>query len=81
VKVELLLFAQIREAFGVNQMTVEAEATQTVGGLAKSLFKEKGFSQLESLPLLYGVNENYVKSDAVLKEGDVVSLMPPVAGG
>ncbi|MEO9571080.1 MAG: MoaD/ThiS family protein [Polaribacter sp.] len=47
----------------------------------KSLLKEK-YPQLENIgSYAIAVNEEYASDEIILKEGDVVAIIPPVSGG
>lgn len=81
MKVQALFFAQIRETFGKNEMEIELREGVTARELAKDLFEQHGAMALQDLPLLYAVNEIYAEGNTILKDGDRVSFLPPVAGG
>ena len=81
MKVEVLLFAQLREVLGAGSLTVDVEAGTTVSRLAADLLASRGAVQVAALPLRYAVGEAFVEADHRLCEGDIVALMPPVCGG
>lgn len=74
MKIEVRLFATLREERG-KVMDLEVEEGSTVGDILDLLKIDQDFVAL----LL--VNGKDGKFDTVLKEGDVLSLFPPVGGG
>lgn len=81
MKIKILFFAQLRDAFGQDESLLEAEDDMTVSELAEDLFKKTGLDRFKNLPVLYAVNENYVDADEILHDGDTLVLIPPIAGG
>jgi len=80
MKVELLLFAQLRDAFGANAVTVDVARGEPVADAAARALADRAPALLE-LPLRYAVGERFVDGEYVLDENDVVALLPPVSGG
>jgi molybdopterin converting factor subunit 1 len=79
MKVRVLLFAGLREKAGKGEMELEVEPGARVIDLPGKIFG----AAMAQLPksLRYAVNMDYVTGDGLLKEGDEVALIPPVAGG
>jgi len=82
VTITLLYFAAIREIVGRAEETlhVPPEAT-TIGGLAAHLERTVPLLEGRLGAVRWAKNETFVDFDAPLEEGDVVALIPPVAGG
>lgn len=77
MKVKILFFAQLKDVFHTGERTVEiADSGITVCELVGRL---EGLPK--ALPLRYAVNESFVDEDVSLRDGDVLALLPPVAGG
>jgi molybdopterin converting factor small subunit len=81
MRVRFLLFASYRDLAGHDQIEVElspgasaAEAVQVLRGTAPRL------ARLPVRPSI-AVNEEYVALETLLRDGDEVALLPPVAGG
>jgi molybdopterin synthase catalytic subunit/molybdopterin converting factor small subunit len=74
VKVQVRLFAGLRERAGYSQR--ELEDVATVADVWPAL--ELG---TEPSGLVYAVNRRYVDRDTPLADGDEVALIPPVSGG
>jgi molybdopterin synthase catalytic subunit len=76
VQVSVRLFAGLRERAGTGARELELADGATVG----DVWHELGLGD-EPAGLLYAVNRNYAATDALLADGDVVALIPPVSGG
>jgi len=81
VKIKVLLFAGLREKAGKGELELDVEAGTTPRDIPLKIFMNHQLSPGFDRSLRYAVNEDYVKADSVLKEGDEVALIPPVAGG
>jgi len=78
--VTLLLFASYAEALGATTLDMELPRESTVGDLLTVIRSRPGADRLPPTPLV-AVNERYANLDSVVREGDEVALIPPVAGG
>lgn len=74
------LFASYAETLGAKSIRVELPEGATVKALMASLSKFPGASNLPPKPLV-AVNLGYATDDLILKPGDEVAVIPPVAGG
>lgn len=84
MRIKVLFFAQLREAFGTGERTLEAVEGTTVAEIIHLFLKDSGsdpLMRLGELPLLYAVNEELVAKDKRLRDQDTVAILPPVAGG
>jgi molybdopterin converting factor subunit 1 len=81
MQTRVLLFAALREAAGGRELVLDLPAGTPISELRARLAAE--WPRLG--PLLgnaaAAVNEEYVPGDHVLRDGDVVALIPPVSGG
>lgn len=76
--IKVLLFAQVKEQLGNSEMQVSFS-----GGTVKE-FKEYMVTNypLHSLDnMMIAVNEEFAEETALINEGDVVAIIPPVSGG
>ena len=81
MRVRLLHFASFREAVGRDQEERELDEGTRVGDLWAALGREVVlFRRFPSIPPA-AVNREYVGNDTVLRDGDEVTFLPPVAGG
>jgi molybdopterin converting factor small subunit len=81
IRIELLLFAQLKEAFAAEQLSRGVQEGATVERVAADLLKEAPDPALARLPLVFAVNEQYVAADHRLSDGDRLALITPFAGG
>jgi molybdopterin converting factor subunit 1 len=75
-----LFFASYADVFGRTQMQMEVPNGSTVGDLLRQLHALDSGQRLPPAPLV-AVNERYARADHVLRPGDEVAVIPPVAGG
>lgn len=74
------LFASYAEALGAKSIDIELPEDATVEALMVALSKFPRADRLPPKPLV-AVNLRYATPDLVLKAGDEVAVIPPVAGG
>jgi molybdopterin converting factor subunit 1 len=81
MKVRLLFFAVLRDITGKS----EAELTLAEGTRARDVWQSLRQQHRELgdyvQPPLTAINESYAAADAVLRDGDELAFIPPVAGG
>ena len=73
MQVKVRLFAGLKERAGWSQRDIDAATVADVWAQLDLGTEPDG--------LLYAVNREYAPKDTVLKNGDVVALIPPVSGG
>jgi molybdopterin synthase sulfur carrier subunit len=81
VKIEILYFAQVKEAMGRAAEVIELDGDATVKDVVAVLHSRDEWEAISSLPLSYAVNEEIVRMDCVVHDGDRLALLPPVSGG
>ena len=82
LRVSILYFAGLRDAVGLSEEAIELPAlVQTVGELCDHLAaRHRGYADhRESVRVAR--NEAFARDEERLDEGDVIALIPPVAGG
>jgi sulfur-carrier protein len=81
MKIKINAYSSARTACGFSERHIEAESGASIGSVMERLYKdhEKLASMKEKL--LFAVNEQYCDISEILKEGDVLSIFPPVSGG
>ena len=79
VTVNIQYFAILREQRGAAQEKLSTSAT-TPGGLYEELRTRHGFT-LPADRIRAAVNDVFVDSTTLLREGDRIVFIPPVAGG
>jgi molybdopterin synthase sulfur carrier subunit len=79
---QVLYFAGLRDAVGLAEETVELpEGIRTVGALADHLARRHPAYGAHRAHVRIARNEAFVCDDEAVADGDVVALIPPVAGG
>lgn len=81
MNIRVLLFAGLRERLHREEISLEVPAGTKVVQVLSSIFGDPAESAKISRSLLFAVNQNYVRSDATLNDGDELALIPPIAGG
>ena len=82
LRVEVLLFARLREMAGCASLSVSLAGTSaTARDVWDALCAEHPRLQGADAGLRVAVNQAYAGWDAAVGEGDTVAFIPPVAGG
>jgi len=81
MNVRVLYFASARELASKSTENLALSEGASVGDLSKEVLRVH--PPLKSLKnsMKFSVNLTVVDADTILKEGDVVGVLPPVAGG
>jgi molybdopterin converting factor subunit 1 len=80
MKIKILFFGITADLIGESQQVIAFENAIAVGAF-KLVLKEK-YPQLKNIEsYAIAVNEVYAEDTLLLKEGDVVAVIPPVSGG
>jgi molybdopterin converting factor subunit 1 len=80
MKITTLFFGITTDLMKTTQLEIEVAKNTTIHSFKLEL-KEK-FPQLENInSYAIAVNETYANADLVIKEKDIVAIIPPVSGG
>tara|TARA_B100000809_G_C15100320_1_gene516649 strand:+ start:1016 stop:1258 length:243 start_codon:yes stop_codon:yes gene_type:complete len=80
MKINTLFFGITTDLVGTSQLQVEVDENSSIADFKAVLQDE--FSKLENInSYAIAVNEEYAADAVVLKENDVVAIIPPVSGG
>ena len=80
MKITLLFFGVAHDLTGVRQLPIDiAEHTDTEQ--LRGILAERYAGLNSSLGYAIAVNEVHCKEAHVLRDGDVVAILPPVSGG
>ncbi len=82
--IKVLFFASLREAAGVDEISVDAEAVSNIRELVKALAKQLPSELVEALAdesAMVSVDHRYAGWEAELEDGAEVGFLPPVSGG
>ena len=81
MRVRLLYFAVLRDIAGTGEAELDlpegTRAADVWQRLRQQFPKLAGYAQ----PPMTAINESYASADAVLRDGDELAFIPPVAGG
>lgn len=79
ISIQVQYFALLREQRGLDQERLTSAAA-TPAALYEELKMRHGFT-LPNSDVRAAVNDSFVAADTILREGDRVVFIPPVAGG
>ena len=80
MNLQILLFGIASELANTNSLPIKMQKNTTVSDLKKLLVTK--YPQLEKMSsYAIAINEVYASNETVLKENDVVAIIPPVSGG
>lgn len=78
--IKILFFGITTDLIGKNQVEIEVLESTSVADCKTYLKKQ--FPQLQHInTYAIAVNEEYANDNLVLKQNDVVAVIPPVSGG
>lgn len=80
MEVRVLLFASYADAFGAPHVAVTVPDGSTVAQVLAAVRQGAPGAALPPAPMM-AVNLAYAAPDDVVRAGDEVALIPPVAGG
>ncbi|MEA2491864.1 MAG: MoaE-MoaD fusion protein [Acidobacteriota bacterium] len=81
MKVRLLFFAVLRDIAGTGETELDLPDGTTARAVWESLRVRHAQLADYATPPMTAINEEYASADAVLREGDELAFIPPVAGG
>jgi molybdopterin synthase catalytic subunit len=79
--VRLLFFAVLRDIAGSDEQQLALAEGTTAREVWESLRRTYAKLAHYSQPPMIAINESYARPDAVLRDGDELAFIPPVAGG
>lgn len=80
IKVRVLFFGAARDTVGQNEVELSLRSTNANAAFAELLAQFPALSRF-GRSLLFAVNQEYVKPDQLLRDGDELAVFPPVSGG
>ena len=81
MKIEVQFFSRLRDLAGGSQVTLDLPATSTVADLLARVYTDHPEMRALDKTLLIAVGLEFAERTQPLREGDEVSVMPPVQGG
>ena len=80
MKIKTLFFGITTDLVNASELQIEVEENTSIENF-KTILKNK-FSPLDKIEsYAIAINEEYAEKDTLLKENDVVAIIPPVSGG
>lgn len=81
MKIEVLLFAQLKEAYGSERLWIDLPHGAKIADAVSRVLSEPSLHSMNSLPLRYAINEEFKFPESLLNHNDCLALLSPVAGG
>jgi molybdopterin converting factor subunit 1 len=81
MKAHVQFFSRLRELAGVSEVELEIPETTAVAELLEILYSRTPALREWDKSILVAAGVEFVGRDYVVKEGDEISIMPPVQGG
>jgi molybdopterin converting factor subunit 1 len=81
MQVRLLNFAAVRDIVGKAELVLSLADGTRAGDVWQSMRRDYRALAAYEQPPLVAVNEAYATPDTVLRDGDELAFIPPVAGG
>lgn len=80
MKIIVLFFGITTDLVGETQLEITVKNSVSIADF-KLILKEK-YPKLENInSYAIAVNEEYAENDFMLKENDIIAIIPPVSGG
>ena len=81
MNVRLLYFAVLRDITGKSEAELSVKEGTRADEVWQSLRRQYAQLAEYSKPPMIAVNEAYARPDTILRDGDELAFIPPVAGG
>jgi molybdopterin converting factor subunit 1 len=81
MRINVKLFAILRERAGVSELTLDLPEGATLATAREPLLARLPALRGQLARCAYAVNRSYAGADTTLQDGDEVALIPPVSGG
>jgi molybdopterin converting factor subunit 1 len=81
MKVRLLNFAMLRDIVGNSEVELSLADGTRAADVWQSMRRDYRALAAYEQPPLVAINETYATPDTILRDGDELAFIPPVAGG
>jgi molybdopterin synthase sulfur carrier subunit len=81
MQVRVQFFSHLRDLASTPERSVEMPEGSTVADLLDKLYSERPKLRAADKTILVAAGVEFVERDYRLREGDEISIMPPVQGG
>ncbi|QXP72989.1 molybdopterin converting factor subunit 1 [Tenacibaculum sp. AHE15PA] len=80
MKINVLLFGIATDLIGSSSLTIELPISCNVTSFKELLTKKyPELKQMSSYAI--AINESYATDETIIKENDIIAIIPPVSGG
>lgn len=80
MKISILFFGMATDLVDSSSLEIELPSKSTVANFKEFLLAE--FPELQKMSsYAVAINESYATDDILIKENDVIAIIPPVSGG
>lgn len=81
MEVRVCFFSHLRDLASTGEVNLEVEEGTTVAGLLERLYKRSPTLKGADKTILVAAGVEFVDRQYRIREGDEISIMPPVQGG
>ena len=81
MKIDVTLFATLKELAGKKQINIEISEPATVSKLLAEVSNQYPQIKNSSGNILVSINQEFASRDQIIVVGDEVAMFPPVSGG
>jgi MoaD family protein len=74
-------YAQLRDLAGAQELDVDLAEGSTITQLLEKIYERKPELRAHDKSILVGAGLEFVERNYIVKDGDEISIMPPVQGG
>lgn len=75
--IEILFFGSLTDATSIPALSIK----DMIDTDEVKIFLEEKYPSLQTAKYFIAVNQQMIQTNAILKPGDIVALMPPFSGG
>lgn len=81
MRINVRLFARLRDLVGAGELARDADTGATVGAVWNALVRDYPAIAPYAASMSCAVNADYARLSTVVHDGDEVAFLPPVSGG
>jgi sulfur-carrier protein len=81
MRVRVQFYAQLRDLLEMRELDVEVAEASTIRDLLDQIYAQQPKLRSHDKSILIGAGVEFVDRNYKLKQGDEISIMPPVQGG
>jgi molybdopterin converting factor small subunit len=81
MKVQVQFYSHLRDLAGISETEIDVAENSNVASLLEKIYEERPLLRSSDKSILVGAGVEFVDRNYQLKEGEEISIMPPVQGG